>query len=201
MAGTWHLAGSYFESCNCDTLCPCIMLSPPTRGECAALVGWHIAKGASGEVDLGDLNVAMAVHSPGPMYEVQWRVALYLDARATDAQREALTRIFAGQAGGHFATLVQHVGEVLGVRSVPIDYRVEGRRRTLSIAGVAETALAPIEGQGGQEVTFSNHPLAVAPGFPAVVARSERLALKDYDFDWQLSNNNAFYSDFAYQGP
>ena len=34
--------------------------------------------------DLSGLNVALAVHSPGSMIEVPWRVALYLDERATE---------------------------------------------------------------------------------------------------------------------
>ena len=201
MADDWNLRGTYFESCSCETLCPCIMLSPPTEGECRALVGWHVAEGRAGTLDLGGLNVAMAVHSPGPMYEVQWQIALYLDEQASDQQREALTRIFGGQAGGHFEQLAGHVGEVVGVRAMPIEYRVDGRTRTLRIANVAETEFEAIEGQGGREVTFDNHPLAVAPGHTTVVARARRLRLKDFGFDWQVSNKNAFYSDFAYEGP
>lgn len=201
MPDAWKLTGTYFESCNCETLCPCVMLSPPTRGECNALVGWHIDQGKVGDIDLGGLNVAMAVHSPGPMYEVQWRVALYVDGRASEAQKDALTQIFGGQAGGHFATLAQHVGEVVGVKQVAMDYRVDGGTRTFRIEGVGDTEFAAIEGQGGKEVTFDNHPLAVAPGNTTIVARSRHLRLSDFGFNWQVANNNAFYSNFTYQGP
>ncbi len=38
MAPKWQAKGDYFETCNCETLCPCIFLSPPTEGNCTVLV-------------------------------------------------------------------------------------------------------------------------------------------------------------------
>jgi hypothetical protein len=35
----------------------------------------------------------------------QWKAAVYLDQRATEDQRNALLKIFGGQAGGHPARL------------------------------------------------------------------------------------------------
>ena len=37
--------------------------------------------------------------------EVKWKVALYVDERANQEQRGALTQIFSGQSGGHLANL------------------------------------------------------------------------------------------------
>lgn len=62
----WSLKGDYLESCNCKGACPCIYLGSPTEGECTALVGWHITQGQFEAVDLGDRNVAIALHSPAP---------------------------------------------------------------------------------------------------------------------------------------
>ncbi|MHA6645712.1 DUF1326 domain-containing protein, partial [Mesorhizobium sp. A623] len=36
MMTEWKLSGSYFETCNCETACPCVFLSPPTEGDCTA---------------------------------------------------------------------------------------------------------------------------------------------------------------------
>lgn len=198
---SWNLEGSYFESCNCEIACPCVFLSAPTEGECTVLVAWHIEKGKDGEVLLDDLNVAMAVHAPGHMAETKWRAALYLDERADDAQKEALTKIFAGQAGGHPAILASFVGDVLGVTSTAMDYQADGKRRRIDIAGVAAAEIQAIEGQGGGEATVSGHPLCIAPGEPAVVARSTELRYADHGMDWTLSNKNGFFSAFAYRGP
>jgi hypothetical protein len=65
------------------------------------------------------------------MLAVKWKVALYVDERANQDQRDALTQIFSGQASGHLASVAPLIGEVLGVKAVPIEYRSEGRRRSL----------------------------------------------------------------------
>ena len=197
---SWNLRGTYFEACNCNVACPCVFLSPPTEGACRVLIAWHVDQGQDGEVDLKGLNVAMAIHSPGHMMQTKWRAALYLDARANDAQKQALTRIFAGQAGGHPATLASFVGDVLGVASVGIDYQAQGQKRSLSIPGIVDAEIEAIDGQGGGNVTISGHPLCVAPGEPAVVAKSTRLDYSDHAMTWPISDRNGFYSPFAYQG-
>jgi hypothetical protein len=58
-----------------------------------------------GTTSLEGLNVVLAAHSPGHMLQTKWKVALYLDERDTPEQRDALTKVFAGQAGGHLANL------------------------------------------------------------------------------------------------
>jgi hypothetical protein len=199
MATEWKLSGTYFEACNCDVACPCVFLSAPTSGECTALIGWHIDQGSFGDVVLDGLNVALAVHSPGHMLDVKWKVALYLDDKADQTQNQALTQIFAGQAGGHPARLGAHIGEVLGIKSVGIDYQVNGKRRSIQIADVAEAEIEAIEGQGATEVTVENHPLCIAPGYPAVTAKSKKLSYQDYGLQWQISEKNGFFSPFTYQ--
>jgi hypothetical protein len=200
MSSQWKLNGTYFESCNCDTACPCIFLGPPTRGDCTVLVAWHIDEGHFGDTCLNGLNTVLAVHSPGHMLQTKWKAALYLDERASQEQRDSLTRIFAGQAGGHLANVAACVGEVLGVKAVPIDYRAEGKRRSVSINGLADLEIKAVPGQDGAEVTIAGPPFCVVPGIPPVVAKSKRLSYRDYGYQWELSDRNGFYSAFAYQG-
>ena len=201
MAEQWNLTGTYFESCNCEAACPCVFLSAPSDGECTVLVAWHIEQGRFGEVALDGLNVALAAHAPGHMMQVPWRVALYLDAKASEAQAGALTQIFAGQAGGHFARVGAHIGEVLGVKNVEMSYEAEGKKRSLRMADIAEAEIEALAGQGGEDITVNNHPLCIAPGFPAVVAKSTRLTYRDHGLAWELSEKNGFYSPFRYEGP
>jgi len=199
MATEWKLSGTYFEACNCDVACPCVFLSAPSTGECTALIGWHIDQGNFGDVVLDGLNVALAVHSPGHMLDVKWKAALYLDDKADQTQNQALTQIFAGQAGGHPARLGTHIGEVLGVKSVGIDYQANGKRRSIQIADLAEAEIEAIEGQGATEVTVENHPLCIAPGYPAVTAKSKKLSFQDYGLQWQITEKNGFFSPSTYQ--
>jgi hypothetical protein len=199
MAENWKVSGTYFEACNCEMACPCVFLNAPTDGECTLLVGWHIAQGRFGEVTLDGLNVAMAAYSPGHMLQVKWQAALYLDDKASDTQKNALTKIFGGQVGGHPAVIGGLIGQVLGVSSTKLDYKADGRKRSLEIAGVAISEIEAIDGQGGAEVTITNHPLTVAPGYPAVQSKSKQLRYHDHGMNWEISGKNGFYSPFAYQ--
>jgi hypothetical protein len=199
MSTEWKLDGTYFETCNCDLACPCVFLSAPTTGECTVLIAWHINQGSFGDVTLDGLNVALAVYSPGHMLQVEWKVALYLDETADQSQTEALTKIFAGQAGGHPAKLGAHIGEVLGVKSVAIDYQENGKKRSMKIADIADAEIEAVEGQGGANITIENHPLCIAPGYPAVAAKSSKLNYQDHGLQWDISEKNGFFSPFTYQ--
>jgi hypothetical protein len=200
MAEKWKLTGTYCEACNCEVACSCVFLNAPTGGECTVLVGWHIDKGNYGNVDLGNLNIALAVHSPGHMAEVKWRAALYFDQNASEKQKDALTQIFTGQAGGHPGMLVSHVGDVLGIKHVPIEYTAKGKLRTLKISDVGVAEIEAIEGQGGGDATIEGHPFCIAPGYKAVVAKSKKLNYKDYGLHWEISGKNGYFSPFSYQG-
>lgn len=199
MATQWKVQGTYFEACSCEAACPCVFTSPPTDGKCDALLGWHIDKGQFGDVRLDGLKVALFAHVPGHMLQVKWKVALYVDEHADEGQRDALTQIFSGGAGGHLAALVPLIGEVLGVKSAAIDYREEGKTRSLKIAQLADMEIEALEGQGGREVTLSNVPFTAVPDFPAVVGRSKRMKYRDHGFNVEISQKNGFYSPFAYQ--
>lgn len=201
MSKEWNINGEYLESCSCKGACPCVYLGAPTEGDCTALVGWHIESGHYGDVALGGLNVAVALNSPGPMAEGNWKVVMYLDQNADGAQQEALGTIFGGKAGGHPAMLASLIGEVLGVESMPIEFKVEQGRRQLKLGQSAQTDLYAIEGQDGQEVTIDNHPLAVAPGETLVVASSKSLRHQAHGINLDLSERTAFYSPFKYAGP
>lgn len=198
MAEKWKLEGTYFESCNCSSICPCTVFSDPTQGDCTAMVAWHVDKGHYGGTKLDDLNVALAVMAPGNMSKTKWKAAAYFDKRASGDQKGALAAIFTGQAGGHPAVLASFIGEMLGAHDVAIDYRADGKTRTLSIKGIAEVAIASMAGAGGADVTVSGHPLCIAPGFPATVAHSKKLTYTDHSQSWNLSGRTGLHSPFAY---
>lgn len=200
MATKWSVRGEYFETCNCQTLCPCIFLSPPTEGNCTVLVGWHVESGELDGAALDGLNVAAMFHSPGPMPAGNWSAALYLDSRASAKQSEALGKIFSGQMGGPPAAIHPLIARVLGVKSAEIAYRAERRKRSLTIGGIGESEIEALQGVGGADVVISNHPLAIAPGNPAVVARSNHLRYRDHGFSVDLSGRTGQYSPFRYEG-
>lgn len=199
MSQEWKIKGTYFEACNCDAACPCVFLSDPTEDDCTVLVAWHIDEGSFDGVVLDNMNVALAVLSPGNMAAVKWTAAVYLDDSASDSQKDALMQIFTGQAGGHPGRLASHIGDVLGVSSLPMTYQAEGKQRSLKIKGVAEANIEAFAGQGGADIMVENHPLCIAPGYKAVLSKSKNVTYQDHGFDWHFSGKNGFYSPFVYQ--
>ncbi len=200
MAESWKVSGTYFEACNCAAACPCVFLSAPTEGECTVMVAWHIEQGSSAGTTLNGLNVAILAHAPGHMLQTKWKVALYLDEQASADQQKALGEIFSGQAGGHLAVLGPLIGEVMGVKAVPIQYSANGKERSLRIPNIAEVDIEALEGQGGSLVTIDKQPFTMVPGQPAVVSTSKRLSIHDHGISLELNGKNGFYSAFAYQG-
>jgi len=199
MPTSWKVSGSYFETCNCEVACPCIFVSPPTNGDCTALLAWHIDQGSFGDVKLDGLNAVLAVNSPGHMMDGKWKVALYLDEQANQSQQDALAQIFSGQAGGHLANLGPLIGEVLGAKTAPIEYHAEGKRRSMSVGEIAAAEIEGIPGQDGSDVTVASAPFAAVPGVSFVVAKSKQARFSDYGLQWELSNKNGFFSPFTYQ--
>ena len=107
---------------------------------------------------LDGLNAALAAYTPGHMLEGGWQVALYVDERGDQKQRDALAAVFSGQAGGHLAALGPLIAQVLGVKAVPIQYQENGKKRHLSIPGIAESEIAALAGagRGGRDVGQSS---------------------------------------------
>jgi len=146
----WHFSGDYFENCNCSVVCPCLisksapLTSRPTEGVCDVALIFHLESGSYDGIALDDLNVALAVHTPGPMAEGNWSVAAYIDQRASDKQTDALGAIFTGAAGGPMAHLAPLIAKNLGVSKVPITYRIEGKKRSADITGILHMSVDPL---------------------------------------------------------
>ena len=200
-APSWSIAGEYFENCNCAVVCPCLlsteapMASTPTEGACEVAFAFHLDRGAFGDVALDGLNLALIARSPGPMIEGNWTAALYVDERADERQREALQAIFTGQAGGTMGGLAPLISDVLGIKAVPIDFRVEGKRRSVEIPGIMSLAVRPVASVMGedQEVVAVNvHPFA--PQGVGIAVGEPGSTWSDYGLRWDNSGRNGHYA-------
>lgn len=195
----WRLQGSYFETCNCMTSCPCVWHQPPSEGDCKLLAAWHIDSGHFDETRLDGINVALACYAPELMINGRWKAALYLDETANQQQTDALTLIFSGQAGGHLKVLMSFVEEVWGIKKVAMVYGEENELRSLVIPGIAEAEIQSIHGISGNRAYIENPPLCVVPSHPSIVAKSNHYQYEDYGQSWLFSNRNGFHSEFVYQ--
>jgi hypothetical protein len=138
---SWRIRGSYFESCNCDAICPCRTIDGvrggrSTHGECLGVLSWIIEDGAVDGLDLAGQPVAMATRYHDDEEGSPWTWILYLDRAATAEQREALEGIYSGRLGGdvekHFPWAWKP-SELLAVRPVEIELEHTQRRQWLRI--------------------------------------------------------------------
>jgi hypothetical protein len=199
----WRLSGDYFENCNCDVVCPCLvstgapLTARPTEGSCEVALLFHIDHGTYDQVGLDGLNVALVAHAPGPMAEGNWSIAAYIDERASDQQTAALGAIFTGVDGGPMAAFAPLIGTNLGVKKVPIAYTISGKSRSAQIPGVLNVAVEPLPTMhpGGEIWASLGHP--VAPDRLALaVGRGSTFA--DHGIRWDNSGKNGHYAPISW---
>lgn len=199
----WQINGDYFESCNCDVVCPCLFspnppfASQPTEGACEVAFAFHIDEGSYGDTRLDGLNAAMAVRTPGAMGDGNWSLALYLDERADDQQREALHAIFSGAAGGPIAALAPLVSTILGLRIVPISWHKEGRRRSVEIPNLLHMGVQAAPSLHRDEAIWASnaHPFASPV---AMAVSDEGNVWNDYGMQWDNSGKNGHYAPISW---
>jgi hypothetical protein len=138
---SWEISGTYFESCNCDPICPCRRIDGvsggrSTHGVCMGILSWMIDRGEADGVNLSGEPVAMAVRYDDDEEGSPWSWVLYLDRGADESRRQALEGIWSGQLGGdamkHFPWAWKP-SELLAVRPVEIDVSHTSRRQWLRV--------------------------------------------------------------------
>ncbi len=196
---SFFVEGDYFEVCNCDVSCNCIWLGAATQDSCDVLLAWHVTNGNKDGVDLSGLNAVLAVHTPKRMTDGGWKVALYLDDRASAEQSEALGAVFSGGAGGHLAGLAQLIGEVAGVQPATIRFEKSNGSLHAEVTGALSMNSDQVAGMDGHEpAVIANAPFSAVTQ-PVRQARSKDVS---YHGHWSadFSGTNSFVTDFRYQG-
>jgi hypothetical protein len=203
-ATAWQVEGDYFETCNCDFICPCIstnMQAKPTKGDCKVAMVYHIDKGHFDGTALDDLSFAVVAQTPGPMIEGNWTVGLIVDDRANDAQRKALTAIATGEAGGPMAVLGSLIGNFAGVVSKPIHFEKDGLSRRASVPKVLEEGVVgmPSMADPAQPIVIDNtaHPANTA----LALAKASHSHVHAFGIDWDDDGgqNNGHFASFSWQ--
>jgi hypothetical protein len=200
----WQLSGDYFENCNCDVLCPCLvstgapLTARPTEGVCDVVLAFHIEKGNYGGVSLDGLNVALAVHAPGPMADGNLSAAAYIDERADEQQTAALGAIFTGAEGGPMSAFAPLITTQLGVKKVPIRYAINGKSRSVEIPGVMQMSVAPIPTMHPSGEIWANLGHPAAPDRLALAVGNPGSTFADYGMRWDNSGKNGHYAPISW---
>jgi hypothetical protein len=108
-------------------------------------------------------------------------------------------KIYSGQAGGFFAVAHNFIGEMLGVKSVPIEFGIDGKRRWLRIKDALELDTEAIAGgDKSRDSVVANVPFSVVPGADMTIARSSKYNYNDHGMEWTNSGKNSFHCRFKY---
>ena len=195
----WRVAGSYFEVCNCEAICPCrrhgtTQGGRSSYGTCDFALSWQIKQGHAGRVDLAGLAVVLAGSYSDDEPGKPWRVVLYVDERSDDAQHEALTAIFLGRAGGEtFQNFARAIGEVYAVRIARIDLDHRPDREAMRVGEfVSARTATPVLTDQPVSCGIPGHD---RPGQEIIAAHFQ---VAEGQLRWDVRGRCGFATDFAY---
>ena len=197
----YELEGTILEVCNCNVLCPCWIGEDPDNGTCDAVIAYHFDRGTVNGTDVTGRTLVLLGYVPGNILQGNWKVALFVDDKASDQQQQALVDVWTGKLGGPVADLAGLVGEVVSVEKAPITYEIQEGKGTLKVGSAVEAEMEPYRGPTGQVTTLNESVFTTIPGAPAWVAKattykrnSSKYGLKDID----LTGHNAIQGSFRF---
>jgi hypothetical protein len=167
-----------------------------THGICFGALAWLVEDGHRGEIDLDGLAAVLVVRYDDDEPGSPWTIVLHVDARGTEEQRQALADIFLGDLGGPQVGVLPWVRKerhVVAVRTDAIELTPDGEGYVLRVGdAVRARANRPVPDEGVVR--------CVIPGYdqPGRELVADEVAVKDDPFEWELAENCAFASRFAY---
>ena len=202
----WQVSGQYYETCSCDFVCPCLpgqMAVQPTKGSCTFAMAFQVERGHYGTVPLDGLGFIVLGLTPEAMGKGNWSVGVIADERAGTEQRDAITAIASGAAGGPMAALSGLVGSFVGVESAPIRFDHNGVKWSVAASKLVDMAAEGVKGldpnaTGPIRLENTGHPAADA----FALARAAQSHVHALGFDWDdvSGQNNGQYAPFSSQG-
>jgi hypothetical protein len=198
----WRLAGTYFENCSCDMVCPCTtsgLTMPADQDRCQVVLVFHVGQGEVDGVDVSGKTVVLLADTPPVMADGNWRVGLVMDASASSEQAAKLGAVFGGQIGGPMAMLSSLITESLGMESAPIDYVDDGRRHSVRVGELMdieiEDFVAPMNPGGDVErLTGMFHPA----NSTLTIAKAKRSRVDAFGLSFSNEGKNGHWAPFSW---
>jgi hypothetical protein len=205
MAEQWQVSGQYYETCSCDFVCPCVpgqMAVKPSKGSCTFAMAFQVERGAYGKVSLDGLGFIVLGFTPAEMGKGNWSVGLILDERATTEQRDAITAIASGAAGGPMAALTGLVGKFLGAQPAAIRFDRSAARWSVKAGEFVDMAAEPANGlnpNATEPLYLDNTGHPAADRFALARASSSRVQALGLSWTDASGGNNGQYAPFSWR--
>src|SRR5438445_5256822 len=185
---SWKLAGSYFETCSCDVVCPCTasLALGATHDRCKVVLVFRVRSGEVEGTDVSGLTVAAIVDSPKVMSKGNWRIGVFIDSAASTEQADKLGAVFSGSLGGPVEALGPLVSENLGVERAPIKVQEDGLRHSIRIGDAVDFEIEDVVPFGVEtgkpaKLTGIFHPA----GSELTVARATRSKINAFGIQYE----------------
>jgi hypothetical protein len=206
---SWHIVGHWFDTCKCSIPCPCTFAQPPTTGDCEGILAWHISKGNYGDVPLDGLSVMALAAFAGNIWEGNTKasMAIFIDERADELQRDALQMIFGGRVGGWPAIFANFIGEVRGMEFARIDFHVDDDLTSwrAEIPGKlwssAEALGGPTTPPGKRVQVHNAGGCETGPGGVATYGKATADRADAFGFKWDRTGRSSKHIGFDWSGP
>ena len=184
----WQIAGTYFETCSCEVVCPCTasLALGADYDRCKVTLVFHVTDGDVDGTDVSGLTVAAVADTPKVMSEGNWRLGVFIDDSASDQQAEKLGAVFSGQLGGPMEALGPLVSENLGVERAPIEVREEGLLHSVKIGDAVDFEIedvVPFGVQTGEPARLTGifHPA----GSELTIAKATRSSISAFGVEYE----------------
>ena len=203
---SWKVSGQYYETCSCDFVCPCVpgqLAVDPSKGSCTFAMAFQIERGNYGPVSLDGLGFIILGLTPEAMGKGNWSVGVIVDDGASAEQREAITAIASGSAGGPIAALSGLVGTFLGVESAPIRFERDGAKWSVTAAGLVDMAAEGVMGlnpAATEPLHLENTGHPAADRFALARALKSHVAALGLRWKDASGRNNGQYAPFKWSG-
>ena len=195
----WNVQGTYFETCSCEVVCPCTASFSlgADYDRCRVTLVFNVVEGEVDGTDVGGLTVAAVADAPKVMTDGNWRLGVYIDARASDDQAAKLGAVFGGQLGGPMAALGPLIGENLGVERATIEVREDGLKHSVKIGDAVDFEIEDVVSFGvetGKPARLSGifHPA----GSELTIAKATRSKIDAFGIAYE--GKSAFSSPFSW---
>jgi len=159
---------------------------------------FNIVQGTVDSTDIAGRKVALIADTPKVMTDGNWRVGVFIDDGATDAQFDQLVKVFSGQLGGPMAGLAPLIGEMLGVERAAIEVDDDGLRHSVRIGDTIDFEIediVPFGVETGEPVKFSGmfHPA----GSDLTMAEAKRSRISAFGIQYE-GKTGLSKSDFSW---
>jgi hypothetical protein len=204
----WHVEGDWFDVCKCSIPCPCTFAQAPSFGDCDGILAYHVRRGHYGDVVLDGLNVLGVAHFDGNIWagETKATLGMFIDERASEAQRDALRLIWGGEAGGFPAEFAKLIGEVRGIEYAPIELEVADDlahwRAEIpgKVSARAEALSGPMTPPGKRVQTLNAPGSETGPGTVATWGTAVADTVNSFGFEWDWAGRSSKHIPFDWSG-